>query len=99
MPDQRKEWYTVQEAATYLNVSERTMWRYINQQLIQSSNVNPLGKRRKLLIETHILAGFVASHKMTPDRQKRAYNRSANYKPYTRKSKPTAKSNRRRKLA
>lgn len=90
----------IEDAASYLGVSSRTLRRYLsipNASGLKFLVLNPDGKRRNIRIATSELEAFVSrnmGYMKTPQRAKRVYNREANYKKYARKKKPV-----RRKVA
>lgn len=84
------KYLTLTQAAKELHISPRTLHRYMDAGIIEFSNVNPLGTRRRCIFSSTEIEAFYQKHKSTlpnETRPKRAYNMSKNYRKYARKKK------------
>ena len=94
MEQAEQQYLTVAQAAALLQVSERTIKRYMERGLLEYSNVNPGGLRVNARFDRDEITRFFNENKAsmkTPERPKRVYNRSIDSQKYARKKKKRPK--------
>lgn len=84
--------FTVSDAANYLKLSTRTIWRMIDLQIFKDLVIMPRQKRRYVRFSQSSFDTFIAEYASgmkTEERPKRAYHRTK--KKYARKKKTVGK--------